>query len=300
MWAKYQDQWLLSNTPRDSNLPWCEAGQDTHVVPTLGKLAHKINIMYRTFDALCCTGWGAKGQTFHIMALALVYVPAKYCAPMWCRSIHTCLIDKCLSDAMHIVTGCLQPTPKEFLPILWGIQPAELCHTGATISLSQSALNQPKHLFHRLVSESSPGHRRLKSRLRFVPAALDLLKNTMQEDQFSSAQWMTEKWRSEWESMTTPLHLHFPTPKERPAGLDLPRLAWTRLNRLHTRVERFNMSMHKWGLLPSVTCECGTEEQTPYHILCTCPIYQPPHGLCGLVELDELTKKWLLEGCPDI
>ena len=49
------------------------------------------------------------------------------------------------------------------------------------------------------------------------------------------------------------------------------------------------------GLLPSATCECGTEEQTPDHILCTCPMYRPPHGLCGLVELDESTKKWLLE-----
>ena len=164
---------------------------------------------------------------------------------------------------MRIVTSCLQPTPMEFLHILSGIQPAELCHTGATISFSQRALNQPKHLLHLLVSESSPGHRRLKSRCPFVPAALDHFTKTMQEDQLSAAQWMTEKWRSKWKSMTTPLHLHFPTPQQRPAGLDVPRLAWTCLNCLCTRVGRFNMSMHKWGLWPNVTCECGTEEQSP-------------------------------------
>ena len=109
----------------------------------------------------------------------------------------------------------------------------------------------------------------------FVSAALNLLKKTMQEDQLSAVQWMKEKWRSKWESMTTPLHLQFPTPQQKHAGLDLPRLAWTCLNRLRTRVGRCNLSMHKWGLSPSATCECGMEEQTLDHILCTCPMYLP-------------------------
>ena len=142
------------------------------------------------------TGWGTKGQTLLIMALALVYAPSEYCAPTWCRSIHTYLKNKCLNDAMHIVTGCLRPTPMDFLLILSGIQPTELHCTGATISLSQRALNQLKHLLHPLVSESSPGHRQLKSRCPFVPAALNLFKKTMQEDQLSAAQWMTEYWRT--------------------------------------------------------------------------------------------------------
>ena len=123
----------------------------------------------------------------------------------------------------------------EFLPILSGIQPAELRRTGANISLSQGALNQPKHLLHPLVSESSPADQRLKFRCPFVPAALNLLKKTMQGDKLRAAQWMTEKWRSEWESMTNPLHFHFPTPQKRPTGLDLPRLAWICLNHLRTR-----------------------------------------------------------------
>ena len=212
-------------------------------------------------------GWGAKGQTLCITALTIVYAPAEYCALTWCRSIHTHLIDKCLNDAMRIVTGCLRPTPMEFLPILSGIQPAELCRTGETISLSQRVLSQLKHLLHPLVSESSPGHQRLKSKCRFVPAALNLLKKTMQEDQLSAAQWMTEKWRSEWDSMTTPLHFHFPTPQKRPAHLGLPRLAWTclnHLNHLRTRVRRFNMSMHKWDYRPvqSVSAAWRSKLQT--------------------------------------
>ena len=51
---------------------------------------------------------------------------AKYCAPVWCRSAHTRLIDPTINDALRIVTGCLRPTPADNLPILAGIQPAEL------------------------------------------------------------------------------------------------------------------------------------------------------------------------------
>ena len=94
------------------------------------------------------------------------------------------------------------------------------------------------------------------------------------------------KVENEWESMATSLCIHFHTPQQTPACLDLPRLAWTHLNHLHTRVGRFNMSMHKWGLSPSANCECGMEEQIPDHILCTFPMYQLLHGLCNLVKLD--------------
>ena len=104
---------------------------------------------------------------------------------------------------------------------------------------------------------------------------------------------------SEWKSMTTPLHLHFP-PLNKTRWPGFTQVGMDRLNCLCIRVGRFSMYMHKWGLSPNVTCECGTEEQTPDHILCTCTIYQPLHGLCGLVELDESMKMWLLEGCPDI
>ena len=58
--------------------------------------------------------------------LALVYSAAEYCAPVWCRSAHTRLIDKPINDALRIVTGCLRPTPTDNLYVLEGIQPSEL------------------------------------------------------------------------------------------------------------------------------------------------------------------------------
>ena len=70
--------------------------------------------------------WGAGAKTLRIATLFLAYSTAEYCAPVWCRSAHTCLIDSVLNDALRIVTGCLRPTPTDHLPILSGIQPTEL------------------------------------------------------------------------------------------------------------------------------------------------------------------------------
>ena len=68
--AEYQDQRLLSNTPRDPNLPWCEAGQDAHVLPT--NLCMKLTSRITLLGCFAGTGWGAKGQTLCITVLTLV------------------------------------------------------------------------------------------------------------------------------------------------------------------------------------------------------------------------------------
>ena len=88
---------------------------------------------------LAGSGWGAGAKTLRTATLSLVYSTAEYCAPVWCRSAHTRLIDNVLNDALRIVTGCLRPTPKDYLPILAGIQPAELRRRGATLSLANRA-----------------------------------------------------------------------------------------------------------------------------------------------------------------
>ena len=93
-----------------------------------------------------------------------------YCAPVWCRSAHTRLIDPSINDALRIVTGCLRPTPADNLPILAGIQPAELRRRGAILSLGRRAM-EPGHLLHSaLTGPSGATARRLNSRHPFVPA----------------------------------------------------------------------------------------------------------------------------------
>ena len=51
------------------------------------------------------SGWGAGAKTLRIATLSLVYSTAEYCAPVWCRSAHTRLIDSVLNDALRMVTG---------------------------------------------------------------------------------------------------------------------------------------------------------------------------------------------------
>ena len=73
----------------------------------------------------------------------------------------------------------------------------------------------------------------------------------------------------------------------------LPWAAWVKLNCLRTGVGQFHLSMHKWGLAPSPNCECGTSEQTADHVLTACPIHQAPHGVRGLMVLNDKTRCWL-------
>ena len=86
------------------------------------------------------SGWGAGAATLRLAILSLVHSTAEHCGPVWCPGAHTRLIDPTLNDALRIVAGCLRPTPADNLPILTGIQPAELRRSGATLSLGRRAM----------------------------------------------------------------------------------------------------------------------------------------------------------------
>ena len=92
-----------------------------HLMALRKKLSSRVTLLRR----LVGSGWGAAGaKTLRIATLSLVYSTAEYCAPVWCGSPHTRLIDSVLNDALRIVTGYLRPTPTDHLPVLSGIQPA--------------------------------------------------------------------------------------------------------------------------------------------------------------------------------
>ena len=109
-------------------------------------------------------------------------------------AVHTRLIDSVLNDALRIVTGCLRPTPTDYLLVLAGIQPAELRRLGATLSLAYRGSLDPGHIFYELFAESPDGYReKLKSRRPFVPAARKLLQDLTELD-IRAAQWIDFKW----------------------------------------------------------------------------------------------------------
>ena len=111
-------------------------------------LRKKLSTRVAPLRRLTGSGWGAGTKTLRISALSLVYSTAEYCAPVWCRSTHTHLIDNIFNDALRIVTGCLRPTPTEDLSVLSGIQPTELRRLEVTLSLANRAIHDPDHVMH--------------------------------------------------------------------------------------------------------------------------------------------------------
>ena len=195
---------------------------------------------------------------------------------------HTRLIDSVLNNALRIVTGCLRATPTDHLPVLSGIQPADLRRMGATLSLVYCGSLDPDHILYGLLSGSSDTRQvRLKSRRPFVPAARNLLDNLARLG-IRTSEWTNHKRNTKHYENASRLRAFVPGTGATPVGMGLPRAAWVKLNRLRTGVGRFHLSMHKWGLAPSPNCECGASEQTADHVLTARPIYRAPHGARGL------------------
>jgi len=108
--------------------------------------------------------------------------------------------------------------------------------------------------------------------------------------------WADHKWNTEWQKNTSRLHTFIPSSGPSPPRMTLPGPYWVRLNRLRTGVGLFRSTMHKWGLVPSVNCRCGAEEQTADHILVSCPLYHPSlpsNETLSLAALDDDTADWL-------
>ena len=203
-----------------------------HLKALRKKLTTRVALMRRRAGS----GWGAGAKTLRTAALSLVYSTAEYCAPVWCRSAHTRLIDSVLNDALRIVTGCLRPTPTDYLPVLAGIQPAELRRLGATLSLTYRDSLDPGHILYELLAGSTHGYReKLKSRRPFVLAARKLLQDLTELD-IGAAQWTDFKWSTEYSECSSDLRAFIPRTRPRPMGMGLPRSSWVRLNRLRAGV----------------------------------------------------------------
>ena len=166
------------------------------------------------------SGWDAGAKTLRIATLSLVYSTAEYCAPVWCRSAHTCLIDSVLNDALCIVTGCLRPTPTDHLPILSGIQSAELRRMGAPLSLAHCGSLDPDHILYGLLSESLDTRQvRLRSRSPFVSAARNLLDNLAGLG-IRASEWKNHKWKTYYCENASRLRAF--VSGARPVGMGLP------------------------------------------------------------------------------
>ena len=148
----------------------------------LAGLRDKVMAQSALIRKLVGTGWGASPSTLCTSALARVYAPAEYCAPTWSRSRHTSLLDVSLNCTLRIITGCLQPTPVEQLPLLAGIPPAELRRRAANLALARLAMD-PDHLLHHTITREET-----------------VLPNK------TKTYWITSMWSEEWQPSSSRIY----------------------------------------------------------------------------------------------
>ena len=111
--------------------------------------------------------------------------------------MHTRLIDSVLNSALRIVTGCLRSTLTNNLPVLSGIQPAELRRQGATLSSVNRSSLDPGHILHGQLTElQAASKERLKSRHPFISAARKSSRNLF-ELGIRAVQWTNLTWDTE-------------------------------------------------------------------------------------------------------
>jgi len=150
-----------------------------------------------------------------------VHFTAEYCAPVWCRSAHTHLIDPAINDALRIVTGCYtrgQPSNPRRYPTPWA-----LLH-GVTLSLACCAM-EPGHFLHSALTRPlCADARHLKSRHPFVPAAQQLI-SSCNNTNMRVTHWADHQWSAEWADNPTRLHIFILDTGTHP-GATLPRRAW--------------------------------------------------------------------------
>ena len=184
-------------------------------------LHKKLSLHVTLLRQLVGLGWGGTAKTLCTATLSLVYSTAEYCAPVWCGSANTHLIDSVLNDALHIVTGCLHPTPTDQLLLLSGIQQAELHQLGATLSLAHHGSLDPDHILYGLLSgPSDTCQMRLRSRCPFVPAAQNLLDNLARLG-ICTSEWRNHKRNTEYCENASRLCVFVPGTSARPVGMDL-------------------------------------------------------------------------------
>lgn len=133
---------------------------------------------------LAGTTWGASQTLLRTSSLALCYSVAEYCAPVWTRSAHTSLVDVKLRDSMRIVTGCLKPTPVQWLTVMSAIAPPHLRREEMNRKWIERAQAEEITPLQKIFKQA-PSTSRLKSRSPFY-LSKKLNYNTQ------------EKWREEW------------------------------------------------------------------------------------------------------
>lgn len=76
-------------------------------------------------------------------------------------------------------------------------------------------------------------------------------------------------------------------------GFNIPRNLWVKLNRIRTLNGRCADSFHKWGIIPSPICDCGSPKQTIRHIVSECRLRSYQGSMNDFFEITPDSLEWL-------
>lgn len=259
-------------------------------------LPRDITIMNNLFSIeflylLAGNRWGADFTTLRTSAIALCYSVAEYCSPIWSHSTHCKKVDVSLNNCMRLISGCIKSTPTEILPVLCGIEPADIRRDKNTLDLRNRALLNGHML--NTVATNPLLNIRLKSRSPLSSRMHSLAAGY--DENISSRTWAEAKWKQRWNELSQQLKQFIPSPSNKPPGCDLKRCEWVLLNRIRSGYGRYASFMHRIGLSDNANCLCG-ETQTPQHVLVCQTI-----GIRGDIKtVDDDFRTWLANNVLDI
>lgn len=243
------------------------------------KMQPRINLLKK----LAGTSWGADASVLRTSALALVYSVAEYGAAVWLKSAHTNIIDVALNEALRVITGTVSSTPIEWLQVLANIEPPAIRRYKAFArewNKIESTRDLPIH--NDLIDLPD---RRLNSR---HPSWVTI-------DDITMPYQTDREWKNVWHQINVQNKELTADPTVKQAGLDIPRKAWSRLNRIRTGHGNCASCLFKWNLVDSASCDCGEPNQTMKHIANECPNRKFVGGMEGLHRLDEGAVEWLTD-----
>ena len=122
-----------------------------HLLNIAAKTTKRISLMKR----LASSHRGAYSTTLRTTALALCFLVAEYCSPVWCHSGHCHKLDSSLNECLRLISRCIKSTPTYLLPVSRGIEPADIRRNKNCINLYKRAADA-SHNLHNLLYNPAP------------------------------------------------------------------------------------------------------------------------------------------------
>ena len=192
---------LFERTPKYLGLTFDRTlSYKQHLTNVSSKVTKRCNLLKR----LTSNHWGVDFSTLRSSALALCYSVSEYCSPVWSESHHCYKVDTVLNECLRFVNGCVKSTPTDILPVLCGVEPADIRMDKNILEFCNRVLSEESHILDNLIKHPLTNNR-LRSRIplskRMHSLVFDINRAT------SPKSWATTTWRPFLNLQQSPLDM---------------------------------------------------------------------------------------------